>query len=186
MATTPFGNRRIDRVLADDYLERVRSASMPELRTYRDEAIQEETDLSYIRRLVQGRMDILQAELDRREGGGTGSLIDALPGILAEAPRGPAHGLGRHSTVEPSRAAEHRRYVEQLVADVDLSDVFAREPAELITVLEALRDEEEDISAKRRRVQQVVDACSAELTRRYRDGEADASDLLETGDRPTR
>lgn len=179
MATSPYGNRRIDRVLAADYLERISAASMVDLRVYRDEALQEETDLSYIRRLVQGRMDIIQAELDRRDGGGTGSLIDALPSILAESERPPAHGLGRHVVIEPSRAAEHRRYVEQLVADVDLSDVGAREPAELMTVLEALRDEEEDLSEKRHKVQRVVDACSAEVTRRYRDGEADAAQLLD-------
>ena len=179
MSTQPRGNRRIDRVLADDYLDHIRSASMAELRTLRDEANQEETDISYIRRLVQGRMDIINAELARREGDGTGSLIDDLPGILADSGRPPAHGLGKHATVEPSRADEHRRYVEQLVADVDLSDVGSREPAELITVLEALRDEEEELSIKRRQVQRVVDACSAEVTRRYRDGEADAGQLLD-------
>lgn len=180
MATTPQGNRRIDRVLAEDYLERVSSASMAELREMRAEAEQEETDLSYIRRLVQGRMDIIRAELKRREGGGTGSLIDDLPAILADSGRAPAHGLGKHATVEPSRADEHRRYVEQLVADVDLSDVGARETEELQTALEALRREEEQISEKRRRVFDVVDACSAEVTRRYRDGEADVSDLLDS------
>lgn len=178
MATMPHGNRRIDRVLADDYLERIGVASMAELREMRHEAEQEETDLSYIRRLVQGRMDIIRAELSRREGGGTGSLIDDLPSILADSGRAPAHGLGKHATIEPSRADEHRRYVEQLVADVDLSDVGARDLEELQTVLEALRREEADISAKRQRVFEVVDACSAELTRRYRDGEADVSDLL--------
>ncbi|MDQ1710514.1 MAG: hypothetical protein QOG49_1899 [Frankiaceae bacterium] len=180
MESSSHGNRRIDRVLAADFLDRLGEVSMAELRNHRDDALQEETDLSYIRRLVQGRMDIIQAELDRRDGDGTGSLLDALPGILAEdGERAPAYGLGRHSVIEPSRAAEHRRYVEQLVADVDLSDVSAREPAELITVLEALRDEEEDLSIKRRQVQRVVDACSAEVTRRYRDGEADAGQLLD-------
>jgi hypothetical protein len=174
----PHGNRRIDRVLADDYLERVSAAAMDELRELRHEAEQEEVDLSYIRRLVQGRMDIIRAELARREGGGSGSLIEDLPAILADHGRAPAHGLGRHATIEPSRADEHRRYVEQLVADVDLSDVGARELEELQTVLEALRREEADISAKRHRVFEVVDACSAEITRRYRDGEADVADLL--------
>ena len=61
---------------------------------------------------------------------------------------------------------------------MDLSDVGARETEELQTVLEALRAEEGDISGKRRRVFAVVDACSAEITRRYRDGEADVSELL--------
>jgi hypothetical protein len=180
VSTQPAGNRRIDRVLAADYLDRVSSAPMAELRTMRDEANQEETDLSYIRRLVQGRMDIIRAELARRAGDGTGSLLDDLPSILADQGRAPAHGMGKHATVEPSRADEHRRYVEQLVADVGLSDVGSLDEDELQTVLEALRGEEEDLSAKRHQVFQVADACSAELTRRYRDGEADVADLLAT------
>jgi len=47
-------------------------------------------------------------------------------------------------------------------------------------ILEALRTQEEELSAKRHQVFQVADACSGELTRRYRDGEADVADLLAT------
>ena len=47
----------------------------------------------------------------------------------------------------------------------------------------ALAQEEAGISAKRREVQGVMDACSAEITRRYRDGEADVDTLL--GEQPT-
>ncbi len=40
--------------------------SLPELRTLRREAQRDEADLSYLRRLLQGRIDILRAELARR------------------------------------------------------------------------------------------------------------------------
>jgi hypothetical protein len=184
VAETTGGNRRIDRVLGDDFLTGIATLAMDEVRTRRDDAEQEEVDVSYLRRLVQGRIDILRAELGRRNGEGTGSLLADLPQILGETqPRTAPRGLGRHSSVEPSRADEHRRYVESLVADVDLSDVGARSDEELRSALSVFEREESDLSDKRRRIFAVLDACSTEITRRYREGEADVSDLL-TGSPP--
>ena len=133
--------------------------------------------------MIQGRLDILRAELNRREGNGGQDLVEGLAAILADEPRAPARGLGRHTTLEPSRADSHRRYVEALVADVDLSDVSARTTDELAHAMRTLSEEEQGLSSKRRAVQRVMDACSAEITRRYRDGEADVDALL--GAQPT-
>lgn len=178
------GKRTLDRVLADDYLADLDAMTIADLRTHRNEAEQEETDLSYLRRLVQGRIDIIKAELLRRSGAGSGSLLADLPQILGDpGPRGAPRGLGRHTAITPSRADEHRRYVEALVADVDLSDVSARSDEELRNALEVFAREEGGLSEKRRRIFAVLDRCSAELTRRYRDGEADVGDLL-TGSPP--
>ena len=176
------GNRRIDRVLGDEYLADVATLPIGDLRARRDETEQEETDVSYLRRLVQGRIDILKAELARRSGEGSGSLLADLPQILGESgPRSAPRGLGRHTAVEPSRADEHRRYVESIVADVDLSDVSARTDEELRNALATFEQEEADLSEKRRRIFTVLDTLSAEITRRYRDGEADVADLLTGG-----
>ena len=172
------GNRRIDRVLAEDYLDGLGQAPLEEVRALRAEAEQEEVDLSYIRRMLQGRIDILRAEVERRGGQTDVALLDRLASILADEHRAPARGLGRHSTLEPSRAAEHRRYVEQLVHDADLSDVPTRSDDQLAEALEALVSEEAKLSGKRREVQAVMDVCSAEITRRYREGEADVANLL--------
>lgn len=178
-AGTGKGTRRIDRVLAEDYLTGLTEAPLSDVRTLRAEAEQEEADLSYVRRLVQGRMDIVRAELARRSAGGKGSLVDSLAHVLADQPRTVTpHGLGRHVTVEPTRVDAHQRYVEALVADVDLSDTTARTDDELEHALEVLRTEEEVVSGKRHQVQVVMDALSAEVTRRYRDGEADIAALL--------
>ncbi|MCU1602792.1 MAG: aerial mycelium formation protein [Frankiales bacterium] len=172
------GSRRIDRVLADDFLAGLGERSLADVRSLRDDAEQEEVDLSYIRRLIQGRMDIVRAELNHREGGGTGSVVDNLAAVLADEPRAGARGMGRHVTAEPSRVDSHRRYVEALVADVDLSDTSARSSDELHHAMRVLSEEEQSISAKRRQVQKVMDAVQAEITRRYKDGEADVSALL--------
>jgi hypothetical protein len=177
-AASGQGTRRIDRVLAEDYLAGLHEAPLADVRTLRAEAEQEEADLSYVRRLVQGRIDIVKAELARRAGGGDVSLVDSLASVLADQSRGPARGLGRHVTVEPTRVDAHQRYVESLVADVDLSDTTARTDEELKSALDVLAAEEIVVSGKRRRVQEVMDALSAEVTRRYRDGEADVASLL--------
>jgi hypothetical protein len=176
--TPEQGTRRIDRVLAEDYLTGLGQAPLADVRALRDEAEQEEVDLSYIRRMVQGRMDIVRAELNHREGGAHGSVVDNLAAVLADEPRAGARGLGRHVTVEPSRVDSHRRYVESIVADVDLTDTAARTTDELHHALRVLSDEEQSLSAKRRQVQAVMDACQAEITRKYRDGEADVNALL--------
>jgi hypothetical protein len=177
--TQPGGHRRIDRVLATDFLDRLKEVSLEEIREMRSEAEQEETDLSYLRRLLQGRMDILRAEVDRRSGKDGGSLIDRLPGILADDMNpGSPHGSGRHAVAEPSRADMHRRHVEALVADVDLSNPGAHDDESLRRVLGVLEREEADVSTNRRAVQHVMDKLTEEITRRYREGDASVSDLL--------
>lgn len=173
------GNRRIDRVMADDFLGSLRTIDMAGLRELRGEAEQEEVDLSYLRRMVQGRIDILTAEKRRRTGEG-GSIVDQLATILSDdGPREPARGSGRHTTVEPSRTDSHRRHLEAVVADVEMSDVSVHSDDKLDELLTALGAEEQRVSGTRREVQERLDACQAELTRRYRDGEADVASLLE-------
>jgi hypothetical protein len=173
------GNRRIDKVLDPDFVADLQQLGLDELRDRRREAEQEETDLSYVRRLLQGRLDILRAELARRDGD-TANLIDSLPKILADAPTGGPRGLGRHIAVEPSRADAHRRHVEALVADVDLSNPDAHDDASLRRVLATLESEEQKVSEARKQVQRVMDVLTGEVTRRYREGDADPSDLLPT------
>jgi hypothetical protein len=166
----PSGHRRIDRVLSEGYLDGLVGLPLSEVRELRDQAEQEEADLSYLRRMLQGRVDIINAELARRRGdtGGSGSIIDQLPRILADE-RSPARGLGRHTVIEPSRVDEHRRLVEPLAG---------RTAEQLEETLERFGDQERQISEQRHAVQIVMDAAAHEITRRYRDGEADVSALL--------
>lgn len=184
------GRRRIDRVLADNYLDDLRVLPLDELRALRDEADQEETDLSYLRRLLHGRIDLIRAELARRHGtdtrepgprdpdGQVPSLIASLPDILADERQVPARGRGRHLSAVPSRVGAHRRRVEALVAELGLADLASDPEERLISARALLEAEEREQSVIRRQVQAVVDACTAELTRRYKEGEADVSELL--------
>lgn len=171
------GRRRIDRVLAADFLEGLESLPLAEVRLLRKEAEQEEADLSFARRMLHGRMDILRAEQARRQNPEGGSIVDQLAQILADPSRS-SHGLGRHITVEPSRVDEHRRKEEAIVADAEMSDVAHRTDAELVEALDRLRETEQEVSEVRRDVQRVMDALTAEIGRRYREGEASVDDLL--------
>ncbi len=174
----PGGRRRIDRVLAAAFAEGMAALPLPEVRARRDEAAQEETDLSYLRRILHARIDIVRAEQRRRSEGGSASLVAELGRILSANAVGPAIGSGRHQSMGPSRAEAHRRHVEAMVSDVDLSDVGSLSADQLDDTLVAYRAEEESVSHRRREVQQVMDAFNAEIGSRYARGAASVDDLL--------
>ncbi|MBP2339647.1 hypothetical protein JOF41_005825 [Saccharothrix coeruleofusca] len=173
----PGGRRRIDRVLAPDYTDGIERLPLAAVRALRDEAAQEETDLSYLRRLLHARIDILRAERQRRAEGGS-AVVDQLATILASNAVGPATGRGRYQIQEPSRADAHQRHVEALVADVDLSDVGALSDGKLDLALRTFVSEEASVSGRRREVQAVVDRLNAEIADRYQNGSASVDELL--------
>ena len=101
----PGGQRRIDRVLDPGFTEGVDRLGLPELRARREEAEAEEADVSYLRRLLEGRLDILQAELERRSAGGdqdVAGLLAGLPKILTDDAPGTFSAVPRVQV--PSRA----------------------------------------------------------------------------------
>jgi hypothetical protein len=174
----PGGRRRIDRVLDPAFTEGVASRPLADVRVLRDEAAQEETDLSYLRRLLHGRIDIVRAEQERRASGDDTAVVERLAAILSANALGPAMGSGRHTTLEPSRAEAHRRHVEALVSDVDLSDVGSLPDEQLDRALRTYLAEEASVSVRRRQVQAVMDLLNEEIAGRYRQGRASVDELL--------
>ncbi|WP_407565762.1 ABC transporter substrate-binding protein [Streptomyces sp. 184] len=149
---------------------------LPELRRLRRSAQQEEADLSYVRRLLHGRIDILRAELGRRASPHS-PVLDRLPEILTDGPSLRA-ASARHVTLGPPLREEYRELAEQMLAEVALSDLSARTDEELHQGLARLAGYEARISGRRQRLQRTADECSAEIARRYREGEAQVDDLL--------
>jgi hypothetical protein len=183
----PGGRRRIDRVLAPDYVAGLDQLDLGEVRARRDDAAQEETDLSYLRRLLHGRIDIVRAEQKRRAEGGSSSVVERLVEILSDNAVGQAPaGSGRHQPLEPSRAEAHRRHVEALVSDADLSDVSSLPAERLDLALRTYVAEEASVSQRRREVQKVVDLLNDQIGSRYRAGSASVDTLLaaERGEDP--
>ncbi len=70
--------------------------------------------------------------------------------------------------------------MEKVVADVAISDATHRSDEELHAAIGRLRELEAEVSKDRRLVQKVMDACTAEIGRRYREGTANVDDLLQT------
>ncbi|MFK4145748.1 hypothetical protein [Streptomyces sp. NPDC004065] len=162
--------------------------SLPELRALRRQALRDEADLSYVRRLLQGRIDILRAELARRgprsvpdaaERAGTApaSVVERLAEILKDGPAR-QRSSARHVTLGTPRGEEYRRLAAEMLAEVELSDLGARTDGELAAGMGRLVRYEQQVSHSRQRLQRTADDCSAEMARRYREGEAQVDDLL--------
>jgi hypothetical protein len=166
--------RRLDVMLAPEYLTQLGELDLDGVRDLHEECLAVETEVSYVRRLAQARIDIVEAELDRRaRGGSVGDLVAALPQILADdTPRtDPASShLPRH--IAPAPDIQWRRGLESLITDATLVNLPTLSEAELRSTLEQLRELEEDVSSKRRALHRVIDAIEADLTERHKVGHA--------------
>ena len=169
-------------LLQPEYLSGLSSLPIQEIRIRRDHASEIEVGLSYVRRLIQGRLDIVLAELSGRERGDSGGdvhgLVERLPEILGNRVRAP--GTGRLSTLMAPADSELSD-VARLDAILD-ADALARLPerseAELRAVADALAEFEHEVSAGRHSVHHVIDRLQEELVRRYKSGEANVDTLL--------
>lgn len=171
------GKRRIDRILSETYLEGLADRPMPEVRSMRNDCREEESVLSFERRMLHGRMDLLRAELARRADGKEGSLIDELAKILAGDER--PEDRGGFPGPDPRPGVDHpKRRIEKLISDDTLANVGSMSPDEIEETLGLLSDAEREASQSRRQVQRVLDAINAEIARRYKSGEADPADAL--------
>lgn len=163
------GHRRIDQVLAPEFAEGIEDVDLEELQRRRDLCRGEREYLSYLRRLLQGRRDILQAELDRRRrGGDEESLLADIAAILADAPVGSSRGEAPVITIPEEEITLARRKVERLVSDSHLSDLPALSDQELEEAVTRVDEEERSLSDVRGRVIAVHDSLQAELVRRYK------------------
>jgi hypothetical protein len=170
--------RRIDRVTAPDFLDELEGRQPNEVRAMRDDCQAEEARLSYERRVLQGKLDILRAEASRRQTGQDGGLVDALPSILADEPA-PSRGVRSTPVYEPD-ADEQRRGME-----AELEGVVARAPDmsddELAETTDKLVAWEREVSDVRAEVLRRLDTLQEELIRRYRAGGMALDEILSSG-----
>jgi hypothetical protein len=172
-----------ERMLSPDYLVDLQQRPIDEVRVMRADCVEVETGLSYLRRMVQGPLDIVSHELARRANGegvtDLATVVAELPETLGDVPR-PA-GFGRLTqTLEPTKVdAELSDELEALVGDARLSEVGAMPESELTALADRLRAYETRVSDRRRVYFDVIDALQGEIARRYRDGEASVETLLD-------
>jgi hypothetical protein len=167
----PQKNRRIDRIREASYVEGLADLELDELRARRDECLLERDHLSMLRRLVQGRAEILRAEVGARgETGDHASLLESLARILA-ADEHPTSSRGEAVRVAlpDDEVLLARRRAERLVNDATLSNPTALDDAALAEAIRTLAGEEHAVSEARADVIRVLDALQDELKRRYRE-----------------
>lgn len=176
----------LDVVMDESFLSDLQAREMDELRAMRSRCQSLENSLSYVRRLIQGRLDIVGGELQRRRDGGEdgdiGELIGRLPDILSEGSRtsgGPGSVRPPHS-LEPDAAvtAQLEAKLETVIASADLGMAAELDEPALTAALSGLNGLEDDVSSSRRRLHEVIDALQTEVTRRYTTGEASVEGLL--------
>ena len=172
--------RRIDRVLDPEFTASLQDVPVDELRDRREMLDALDTELSYYRRMLHGKLDLLDFEIRRRNGEEERSLIEALPEILADPPSArTSNPLDRELSLDlPELAGEGRRAVDQALSDDFLSRLPFIDDEELSAIRDGLSKTENTISEQRRAVHDAHDAVTDELTNRYRDGAADAGELL--------
>ncbi len=174
---TQQGRRRIDRIAAADFLDGIEERPTDEIRTMRDECRLEEERLSYERRLLQGRIDIVRAEQARREGGDEGGLVDALPGILADDARSrSSQPLARLSPVYMPDPRQGRRSED--IGEISLGQLPDLDDAALDELVGRLVADERAISDLRRRVLDHLDRLQTEVATRVQGGSLGVDDIL--------
>lgn len=164
--------RRLDRIIAEDYLDDVATLDLEAVRGRRDECAAEESQLSYLRRMLQARLDIVRAERQRRREGGTShSLVDALPALLADTPPENPQAARAMRTEPPEH--QMRRREDRLAVDGTLARLPDLSDQELEDVAEQIGREESRVSRIRATVQGRLDALQNALVARYRQGEGE-------------
>jgi hypothetical protein len=176
--TGPAARRRIDRVLDGGFTAGLSDVPLAVLRERRAEASAEEGDLSYLRRVLHGRLDIIAAESARRADGDQSPLVARLTEILSDPPSSRV-ASARHLPIGgDTPSGEYRVALEAVLRDLAVPDLAACPDEALREAAAALAGYEREVSDLRRRVQLVADECAADLARRYRVGEAAIDDLL--------
>jgi hypothetical protein len=166
--------RRVDRVLDPNFLVGLTEWSLDQVRRSHTECLEIETEVSYVRRVAQARLDILEAELDRRaRGGSIGDLIAALPEILADVGRRPPAERSRlPRQFAPSMDIPWRRGLERLITDGTLAELPSVSEDDLRATMAQLGELERQASAQRRALHAVIDRIEADLAARHKVGQA--------------
>lgn len=171
MAREAAGERRRPPVRSADPAPELAGLDLAQLRAYREALAAEEEAVSYWRRIIHGRMDLLEAQAGSE---GSLSLAD-LVRVLGDT------GSGRS-----------RRALMSVPAPTQLPDLPDMEslahlwsmdphgPDDLADVVERLRGKERQLSEYRSALHERIDRATAELIVRYRADPRAALDLLPT------
>ena len=154
---------RSARVLDPKYLVDLETMPVDDLRIMHLECVELETEVSYVRRLTQARIDILEADNGRRElGESNEDLIRSLPTILADAGPRAAPAVS-HLPLQLAPTQESEWAPELAEFDGLLANLPMLPDDEIVDAIDRLRALERDVSSERRLLHSVIDRIDARL-----------------------
>jgi hypothetical protein len=165
---------RIQRLIDPAFVATLDARTVDELRLMKAECNDAENALSYRRRLAQARIEILEAEHERRARGGTvEDMVKDLPRILSAE-------SGRSSIADTRLAPPDASGLElvwpdgreQLIADTTLAHLPLLPDGELDSTIERLRAFERELSDLRTEMHHVIDTVEHEIEARQVAGTA--------------
>ena len=151
--------------------------SVEEIRARRTHLQTQEDAVSFVRRLAQGRVDLARDEERRRQSNDRSVNVESE---LAEV-FGQEHGGGSaRPPRETNIATDHPLVVEleRLCETVGFGAFRQLDVDSLRAAIEQLSSFESARSSERRALFDEIDALTAELVRRYKDGGANVDSLL--------
>ncbi|HUC38292.1 MAG TPA: hypothetical protein VMR97_14350 [Acidimicrobiales bacterium] len=176
---------QLERLLGPGYLEGLEGHTLEEVRKMRAECQEAETAVSYLRRMVQGRLDIVHSYLDHGEDDaitGLDSLVEQLPEIFSAGPQRPP-GPGRlPSQMSPDMdgdlAAAVGAEVDEVLDAQRIAELPTMSRENLLELAARLSALESRSSNQRRALHERIDKLQAEIVSRYKTGEASVEGLL--------
>lgn len=173
----------IEELLSPAYVDGLETLPLSEVRARRDECQEVADVLSYLRRIVQGRLDLVHADFERRAEGRApdlGRLVEELKRGRILADRGRSGGLGRlPKAMEPP--AEDGWITRELdeILDAGRACSLPEVPDdELHTIAVRLIELERKVSDRRAALHDRTNELQAEIVRRYKSGAASVDTLL--------
>lgn len=150
--------------------------SLVDLRARRSDLQAADDAVSYVRRLVQARLDMVLEEKKRRLSGSHLNLAEDLPAVLGrQLTGGPARPP---RPTEDSSGHPLAQQLDELCSELGADHIADLSDDELERVEVGLSEYEHARSQERQELFTRLDALSAELVCRYRDGEASVDGLL--------
>ncbi|MFM8626111.1 MAG: hypothetical protein ACKOQ1_04755 [Actinomycetota bacterium] len=149
------------------------TGSLAEIRTRRRGLQDAEDAVSFVRRLAQGRLDLARDEQRRRADGGdrpSGTLAERLAEVF-----GQQHGGGSaRPPRETNVPADHplMQQLDELCEHYQFASLETLDDSSLGALTDGLEMFERECSRQRHELFEEIDALTAELVRRVREGGA--------------
>lgn len=160
----------LERVVDPAYVVGVAEAPIERIRAMRAECAELENGTSYVRRLAQGRLDLLAEETRRRsEGGGgnLGELVAGLADLMSERVRSSVSGRVDPQLEPPDHVVDPLCTVLDAVVGAPIVSAVAElTDTELADALDGIQHFEVELSHIRRSLHSVIDSLNNELARR--------------------